>query len=64
MHGKLIGQAVAAVAGELELRVGAIIEAFATTRPVVEVRGPSLVLLLLLLLTMCSQCTDSTAYFN
>ena len=25
------------VAGELELRVGAIIEAFATTRPVVEV---------------------------
>ena len=30
------------VAGELELRVGAIIEAFATTRPVVEVRGAQL----------------------
>ena len=27
------------VAGELELRVGAIIEAFATTRPVIEVPG-------------------------
>ena len=45
------------VAGELELRVGAIIEAFATTRPVVEVRGPCLCLSLLRLLplTMCSQ---------
>ena len=36
----------AGVAGELELRVGAIIEAFATTKPVVEVLGPSLILFL------------------
>lgn len=36
----------AGLAGELELRVGAIIEAFATTRPVVEVLGPSLILFL------------------